>query len=92
MPLTDVYCLFNRARQGELVSPDDLLAAARLFPKINPSLSLRQFASGVLVVQSASHSDAQVFPHAPLTRSSPCLCVYLQDLFAAACLVACLSE
>ena len=29
MPLPDVYCLFNRARGTELVSPDDLLAAAQ---------------------------------------------------------------
>ena len=34
MPLTDVYCLFNRARGTELVSPDDLLAAAELMPKV----------------------------------------------------------
>eukprot|EP00884_Botryococcus_braunii_P022124 jgi/Botrbrau1/8596/Bobra.0380s0017.1 len=60
MPLPDVYCLFNRARGTELVSPDDLLAAVELFPKIPVPLSLRQFGNGVLVVQSASHSDAQV--------------------------------
>ena len=34
MPLTDVYCLFNRARGTELVSPDDLLAAAMHFQKL----------------------------------------------------------
>jgi hypothetical protein len=34
MPLTDVYCLFNRARGSELVSPDDLLAAVALFGKV----------------------------------------------------------
>lgn len=32
MPLPDVYCLFNRARGTELVSPDDLLAAAQANP------------------------------------------------------------
>ena len=30
MPLPDVYCLFNRARGAELISPDDLLTAAKL--------------------------------------------------------------
>ncbi len=30
MPLPDVYCLFNRARGTELVSPDDLLAAVQV--------------------------------------------------------------
>lgn len=34
MPLTDVYCLFNRARGTELVSPDDLLDAAKLLQKV----------------------------------------------------------
>lgn len=29
MTLPDVYCLFNRARGAELVSPDDLLAAVQ---------------------------------------------------------------
>jgi hypothetical protein len=31
MALTDVYCLFNRARGTELVSPHDLLHACELF-------------------------------------------------------------
>lgn len=34
MPLTDVYCLFNRARGSELVSPDDLLAAVQQMGKV----------------------------------------------------------
>ena len=28
MTLTDVYCLYNRARGTDLISPDDLLQAA----------------------------------------------------------------
>ena len=34
MPLPDVYCLYNRARGAELVSPDDLLQAVALFPQV----------------------------------------------------------
>lgn len=34
MPLPDAYCLYNRARGTELVSPDDLTAAVKLFPKV----------------------------------------------------------
>ncbi len=61
MPLPDVYCLFNRARGAELISPDDLLAAAQLLGGCaGGRLSFRRFASGVLVVQSAAHSDEQV--------------------------------
>lgn len=62
MALPDVYCLFNRARGTELVSPDDLLVAVGLFPKIGAPMVLRTFASGLLVVQSSSHSDAEASP------------------------------
>ncbi|KAK9843451.1 hypothetical protein WJX81_003206 [Elliptochloris bilobata] len=60
MPLPDVFCLFNRARGTELVSPDDLLAAVQTLPRIGAPLHFRRFESGVLVVQSDSHSDEQV--------------------------------
>lgn len=42
MPLPDVYCLFNRARGTELVSPDDLLAAVKLFPTIGAPFQVRR--------------------------------------------------
>lgn len=60
LTLPDVYCLFNRARGTELVSPDDLLTAAGLFPSIGVPLRLRRFASGVMVVQSGLHSEEQM--------------------------------
>lgn len=63
MPLPDTYCLFNRARGTELVSPNDLLTAVKLFPSTTTKLSFRHFASGVLVVQSSSHSVEQVLAH-----------------------------
>lgn len=51
----------RRARGTELVSPDDLLAAARLLGGLpRAGLALREFASGVKVVQAASHSDERV--------------------------------
>lgn len=34
MPLPDVYCLYNRARGTELISPDDLISAVKLFPQV----------------------------------------------------------
>jgi ESCRT-II complex subunit VPS36 len=34
MMLPDVYCLFNRARGTELVSPDDLIQACDAFPQV----------------------------------------------------------
>jgi len=49
MTLTDVYCVFNRARGTELVSPDDLLAACKLLSTLGLPLRLRSFPSGVTV-------------------------------------------
>lgn len=64
MAMADVYCLFNRARGTELVSPDDVLQACTCFPQAGVPLSIKQFSTGALVVQSRSHSTEQV-----------CLCV-----------------
>ncbi|KXJ19499.1 Vacuolar protein-sorting-associated protein 36 [Exaiptasia diaphana] len=60
MALTDVYCRFNRARGMELVSPEDLINASKLFETLKIPLRLRRFESGVLVIQSISHSDEEV--------------------------------
>ncbi|KAL1558863.1 Vacuolar protein-sorting-associated protein 36, variant 2 [Salvia divinorum] len=59
--LIDVYCLFNRARGTELISPDDLLQACSLWEKFDVPVMLRKFDSGVMVIQSKSHSDEEVF-------------------------------
>jgi ESCRT-II complex subunit VPS36 len=49
LTLIDVYCVFNRARGTELISPDDLIHAAELFPKLDIPIRLRAFDSGVKV-------------------------------------------
>ncbi|KAL6548796.1 Vacuolar protein-sorting-associated protein 36 [Orobanche gracilis] len=59
--LIDIYCLFNRARGTELISPDDLLQACSLWEKFDVSFMLRKFDSGVMVIQSRTHSDEEVF-------------------------------
>ncbi|XP_073312947.1 vacuolar protein sorting-associated protein 36 [Primulina huaijiensis] len=59
--LIDIYCLFNRARGTELISPDDLLQACSLWEKFDVSVMLRKFDSGVMVIQSKSHSDDEVY-------------------------------
>ncbi|KAL2943009.1 Vacuolar protein sorting-associated protein 36 [Bienertia sinuspersici] len=59
--LIDVYCLFNRARGTELISPDDLLQACSLWEKLDVPIMLRKFDSGVMVIQSKSQSDEEVF-------------------------------
>ncbi|KAM7266008.1 hypothetical protein ACFE04_003691 [Oxalis oulophora] len=59
--LIDIYCVFNRARGTELISPDDLLQACTLWQKFDVPVMLRKFDSGVMVIQSKSHSDEEVF-------------------------------
>ena len=57
MTLTDVYCLFNRARGTNMISPEDLLKAVDLMKELKLGLSKRIFASGVAVVQDDSFDD-----------------------------------
>lgn len=49
--LTDVFCLFNRARGSNFVSPDDLVEACDLLSSLRLGLSKRTFPSGVVVIQ-----------------------------------------
>jgi len=50
--LTDVYCLFNRARGTNLVSPEDLSSACGMLGgKLRLGISKRTFPSGVVVLQ-----------------------------------------
>jgi ESCRT-II complex subunit VPS36 len=51
MSLTDAYCLFNRARGTNLISPEDLRHACSLLSELNVGLTQRTFPSGVIVVQ-----------------------------------------
>jgi ESCRT-II complex subunit VPS36 len=57
MTLTDVYCLFNRARATNMISPEDLLKATDLMKELHLGLSKRTFASGVAVVQDDAFDD-----------------------------------
>ncbi|KMZ71005.1 Vacuolar protein sorting-associated protein 36 [Zostera marina] len=59
--LIDIYCQYNRARGTELISPDDLLRACALWEKFDVPVMLRKFESGVMVIQSKTHSDDEVF-------------------------------
>jgi ESCRT-II complex subunit VPS36 len=58
MTLVDLWAVFNRARGGvELVSPADFEKAARLWDKLKLPVRLRQFKSGLLVVQGRDRTD-----------------------------------
>lgn len=56
--LVDLWAYFNRARGGvELVSPADFEKAARMWDKLKLPIRLRQFKSGLLVVQGRDRTD-----------------------------------
>ncbi|TMW68759.1 hypothetical protein Poli38472_006227 [Pythium oligandrum] len=60
MTLSDIYCMFNRARGVELVSPDDLYHAARQQKRLGLGYHLRKFDGGLLVLQADSHREDRV--------------------------------
>lgn len=57
LPLTDLYCLYNRARGTDLVSPEDLLKACQLMEGGSRGLRLRRLASGVQVLQDSKRDE-----------------------------------
>ena len=60
LTLTDIYCLYNRARGTELVSPEDLVDACELLHTLKLGMHVRSFSSGVKVVQLDSHREEAV--------------------------------
>eukprot|EP00668_Euglena_longa_P031992 GGOE01041271.1.p1 GENE.GGOE01041271.1~~GGOE01041271.1.p1 ORF type:complete len:439 (+),score=156.39 GGOE01041271.1:78-1394(+) len=60
LSLIDIFCLYNRARGSDLISPDDLLKACNLFGPLGLPLLLRHFPSGVIVVQSVDLQEGHV--------------------------------
>ena len=56
--LVDLWAVFNRARNGvELASPSDFQKAARLWETLKLPVRLRQFKSGLMVVQRHDWTD-----------------------------------
>jgi len=60
MTLPDIYCLYNRARGVELVSPEDLYKACNMFEKLQIPLKLRKFQSGLIIVEDGSRNDGEI--------------------------------
>jgi ESCRT-II complex subunit VPS36 len=50
--LVEVYCIFNKARTLNLVSPTDLLMASNQFDKVGSPLTVKKFGNGVTIIQS----------------------------------------
>ena len=61
MSLIDMYLYYNRLMGMNLITPDDLLKACRLFEKIKSPLELKELESGVKVIQFRSHDPRKDF-------------------------------
>ena len=60
LTLTDTYCMYNRARGSNLVSPDDLVKAVDCMTKLQLGMSKRIFPSGLIVIQDDSFDDVRM--------------------------------
>lgn len=58
--LADIYCIFNRARGTELISPEDLLDACKLFKDLNLPLKLVELESGFLMITTIDLDEKSV--------------------------------
>lgn len=77
MSLADVYCIYNRTRGTNLVSPDDLLKSCSLFTHLGLPCQLVTFESGVRAVQLNSHSREAVWQRlSRLLREVPFMTAY----------------
>lgn len=51
LPLIDIYCMYNRARGTDLISPEDLMIACEKLNESSTKVFVRTFSSGVKVLQ-----------------------------------------
>ena len=58
--MCDAFCLFNRARGTELVSPRDILCACESWSSLGIDLHVREFKSGLKVIHSRERTDENV--------------------------------
>jgi ESCRT-II complex subunit VPS36 len=59
MLLSDVYCVYNRARGTDPISPEDLLDAVKMQQKLALGMHLQEYPSGVRVLQIDSFDEAE---------------------------------
>ena len=55
--LIDLYCMYNRARGTDLISPDDLKKAAQEINKTSEQYMLREYQSGCKTIQSRMFNE-----------------------------------
>lgn len=57
--LTDAYCIYNRARGTDLVSPEDLYKSCVMLNKMNLPIQLKEFESGVKIIVKRDETISQ---------------------------------
>lgn len=59
LTLTDLYCLLNRARGANMISPDDMIESLSMVEKLGLGIRLRKFeGSGIQCVCESTFDDA----------------------------------
>lgn len=58
--LADAYCLINRARGTELISPNDLLQASKLMESLQTGISFKEYTTGVYTLQLDSMNEEYI--------------------------------
>ncbi|XP_063899957.1 vacuolar protein-sorting-associated protein 36-like [Zophobas morio] len=76
LTLTHIFCLYNKARGHQLVSPDDLLEACKAVNLLNSAVVFKTFASGTKVLQLKKLDEEEV-----LRRISSLFCSADQAVF-----------
>ena len=59
--LVDLYCMYNRARGTDLISPDDLSIACQKMHQSSTRFMMKTYPSGVVTVQSKMFNEAAYY-------------------------------
>lgn len=54
--LIDLYCMYNRARGTDMISPEDLKKASQIMDQTSSNFMLKEYPSGVKTIQSRMFS------------------------------------
>mmetsp|Transcript_4016 Transcript_4016/g.3821 ORF Transcript_4016/g.3821 Transcript_4016/m.3821 type:complete len:166 (+) Transcript_4016:652-1149(+) len=56
LPMLDAYCMYNRARGGDLISPNDMKRACDLMEGLRLPIQVKNLPSGVIIMQLGGES------------------------------------
>lgn len=56
LPVLDAYCIYNRARGGDLISPSEMSQACEMFENLQLPLRVKVLASGTKALQLGGHA------------------------------------